>query len=91
MTTALTGANALVTGATAGIGHAVNVDTVVIIHAGRGGRVYGASQAALNLLTASWADGFGGNRMRVNPVSSGLVRTCPRIVVETRPYAMWSG
>jgi hypothetical protein len=24
--------------------------------------------------------------MRVNPVSSGLVRTCPRIVEETRQY-----
>lgn len=41
----------------------------------RGGGVYGASKAALELLTRVWADEFGPQGVRVNAVSSGPVRT----------------
>ncbi|HEY0937608.1 MAG TPA: SDR family oxidoreductase [Trebonia sp.] len=39
------------------------------------GGAYGASKAAIELLTRSWSTEFGGSGVRVNAVSPGPVRT----------------
>lgn len=41
----------------------------------RGGAAYGASKAALELLTRVWADEFGAQGVRVNAVAPGGVHT----------------
>jgi NAD(P)-dependent dehydrogenase (short-subunit alcohol dehydrogenase family) len=61
--------------ASRGHGAIVNISTVAATTPARGGGVYGASKAALELLTRVWADEFGPQGVRVNAVSSGPVRT----------------
>jgi NAD(P)-dependent dehydrogenase (short-subunit alcohol dehydrogenase family) len=61
--------------ASRGQGAIVNVSTEAATTPVRGGGIYGASKAALELLTRVWADEFGPRGVRVNAVSSGPVRT----------------
>jgi NAD(P)-dependent dehydrogenase (short-subunit alcohol dehydrogenase family) len=58
-----------------GSGAIVNVSTFGGSVAGAGGGIYGASKAALELLTLVWADEFGADGVRVNAVAAGPVRT----------------
>jgi NAD(P)-dependent dehydrogenase (short-subunit alcohol dehydrogenase family) len=58
-----------------GRGAIVNVSTFGASVAGRGGGIYGASKAALELMTAVWADEFGPSGVRVNAVAAGPTRT----------------
>lgn len=58
-----------------GTGAIVNVTTMAGQFAMPGMAVYGASKAALNLLTKSWAAEFGPRGVRVNAVSPGPTRT----------------
>lgn len=58
-----------------GGGAIVNVSTFGASVAGRGGGIYGASKAALELLTLVWADEFGPEGVRVNAVAAGPTRT----------------
>ncbi len=58
-----------------GRGAIVNVSTMAADIAMPGMAVYGASKAALNLLTRSWAAEYGPKGVRVNAVSPGTVRT----------------
>jgi NAD(P)-dependent dehydrogenase (short-subunit alcohol dehydrogenase family) len=58
-----------------GGGKVVNITTMAA-HAGlAGGAVYGASKAALSLLTKSWAAEYGPRGVNVNEVSPGPVET----------------
>jgi NAD(P)-dependent dehydrogenase (short-subunit alcohol dehydrogenase family) len=56
-------------------GTIVSISTEAATTPARGAGVYGASKAALELLTRAWADEFGAQGVRVNAVSSGPVRT----------------
>lgn len=58
-----------------GRGAIVNVSTLAAEVALPGLAVYGASKAALDLLTRSWAAEFGAAGVRVNSVSPGPTRT----------------
>ncbi|MEU8825632.1 SDR family oxidoreductase [Streptomyces sp. NPDC048636] len=61
--------------ASRGHGTIVNMSTVAATTPARGAGVYGASKAALELLTRIWADEFGAQGVRVNAVRSGPART----------------
>jgi NAD(P)-dependent dehydrogenase (short-subunit alcohol dehydrogenase family) len=58
-----------------GVGAIVNVTTMVANFGMPGMALYGASKAALQLLTKSWAAEFGPSGVRVNAVSPGPTRT----------------
>jgi NAD(P)-dependent dehydrogenase (short-subunit alcohol dehydrogenase family) len=58
-----------------GSGAIINVTTMAAQLGMAGMAVYGASKAALNLLTRSWAAEFGPRGVRVNAVSPGPTRT----------------
>ncbi|MDQ8043340.1 MAG: SDR family oxidoreductase [Solirubrobacteraceae bacterium] len=58
-----------------GRGSIVNVTTVAATTPMASGGVYGASKAAIELLTRTWADEFGAAGVRVNAVSPGPVHT----------------
>ncbi|WP_020577969.1 SDR family NAD(P)-dependent oxidoreductase [Actinopolymorpha alba] len=58
-----------------GHGVIVNVTTMVAEFGATGTGLYGASKAALALLTKSWAAEFGPHGVRVNAVSPGPTRT----------------
>ncbi|CDR16689.1 SDR family NAD(P)-dependent oxidoreductase [Streptomyces iranensis] len=58
-----------------GHGAIVNLSTIAAGAPARNAGAYGASKAALELLTRVWADEFGGRGVRVNAVRSGPVRT----------------
>jgi NAD(P)-dependent dehydrogenase (short-subunit alcohol dehydrogenase family) len=58
-----------------GRGAVVNVSTFGASVAGRGGGIYGASKAALELMTLVWADEYGPRGVRVNAVAAGPTRT----------------
>lgn len=58
-----------------GQGAIVNVTTMVADFGMNGMGLYGASKAALSLLTKSWAAEFGPSGVRVNAVSPGPTRT----------------
>jgi NAD(P)-dependent dehydrogenase (short-subunit alcohol dehydrogenase family) len=58
-----------------GRGAIINVTTMAAQLGVAGMAVYGASKAALNLLTRSWAAEFGPRGVRVNAVSPGPTRT----------------
>ncbi|HEY2575873.1 MAG TPA: SDR family oxidoreductase [Streptosporangiaceae bacterium] len=58
-----------------GGGAIVNVSTFGASVAGKGGGIYGASKAALELMTLVWADEFGPDGIRVNAVAAGPTRT----------------
>ncbi len=58
-----------------GGGAIVNVSTFGASVAGKGGGIYGASKAALELMTLVWADEFGPDGVRVNAVAAGPTRT----------------
>lgn len=58
-----------------GHGSIVNLSTGAATTPFRGAAVYGASKAALELLTRVWADEFGARGVRVNAVAPGPVHT----------------
>jgi NAD(P)-dependent dehydrogenase (short-subunit alcohol dehydrogenase family) len=58
-----------------GHGAIINVTTMVAEFGTAGMGLYGASKAALVLLTKSWAAEFGPRGVRVNAVSPGPIRT----------------
>ncbi|MBO1756947.1 SDR family NAD(P)-dependent oxidoreductase [Allobranchiibius sp. CTAmp26] len=58
-----------------GHGVVVNVSTVAVKHPAPGTAAYGASKAAVEALTRSWADEFGEGGVRVVGVSPGPTRT----------------
>jgi NAD(P)-dependent dehydrogenase (short-subunit alcohol dehydrogenase family) len=58
-----------------GGGAVVNVSTFGASVAGKGCGIYGASKAALELMTLVWADEFGPDGVRVNAVAVGPTRT----------------
>jgi NAD(P)-dependent dehydrogenase (short-subunit alcohol dehydrogenase family) len=58
-----------------GKGAIVSVSTMVAEFGHPGMALYGASKAALNLLTKAWAAEFGPSGVRVNAVSPGPTRT----------------
>jgi NAD(P)-dependent dehydrogenase (short-subunit alcohol dehydrogenase family) len=58
-----------------GSGAVVNVTTVVASAPAAGAGIYGASKAALELLTKLWADEFGASGVRVNAVAPGPTQT----------------
>ena len=58
-----------------GGGAIVNVSTFGAAVAGKGGGIYGASKAALELMTLVWADEFGPDGVRVNAVAAGPTYT----------------
>ena len=58
-----------------GGGTIVNVSTFGASVAGKGGGIYGASKAALELMTLVWADEFGPDGVRVNALAAGPTRT----------------
>ncbi|WP_426512507.1 SDR family NAD(P)-dependent oxidoreductase [Dactylosporangium sp. McL0621] len=58
-----------------GRGAIVNVTSTAATSAAPVGTAYGASKAAMELLTRSWATEFGAAGVRVNGVSPGPVRT----------------
>jgi NAD(P)-dependent dehydrogenase (short-subunit alcohol dehydrogenase family) len=61
--------------ASRGHGAIVKISTMAATTPVRGAGVYGASKAALELLTRVWADEFGSQGVRVNAISAGPVRT----------------
>jgi NAD(P)-dependent dehydrogenase (short-subunit alcohol dehydrogenase family) len=61
--------------ASRGRGAIVNVSTMAATLGIAGMSVYGASKAALNRLTKSWAAEFGSRGVRVNAVRPGPTRT----------------
>lgn len=58
-----------------GKGSIVNVSTMVADYGAPGMSLYGASKAAINLLTKTWAAEYGPKGVRVNAVSPGPTRT----------------
>ncbi|HYO04275.1 MAG TPA: SDR family oxidoreductase [Mycobacterium sp.] len=58
-----------------GGGSVVNVTTVVASSPAAGAGIYGASKAALELLTKLWADEFGSQGVRVNAAAPGPTQT----------------
>jgi NAD(P)-dependent dehydrogenase (short-subunit alcohol dehydrogenase family) len=58
-----------------GGGVVVNLSTVAAGTPARGAGIYGASKAALELLTRVWADEFGRDGVRVNAVQAGTTET----------------
>jgi len=58
-----------------GHGAIINVTTMVAEFGAAGMSLYGASKAALVLLTKSWAAEYGPHGVRVNTVSPGPTRT----------------
>ena len=58
-----------------GWGSIVNVSTMVASYGQAGMALYGASRAALELLTKAWAAEYGPRGVRVNAVSPGPTRT----------------
>ena len=58
-----------------GKGAIVNLSTMVADYGAPGMSLYGASKAAINLLTKTWAAEYGPSGVRVNAVSPGPTRT----------------
>jgi NAD(P)-dependent dehydrogenase (short-subunit alcohol dehydrogenase family) len=58
-----------------GAGKIINITTVLAHKGLSGGSIYGASKAALTLLTRSWAAEFGPGGVNVNAIVPHLVRT----------------
>ena len=58
-----------------GKGAIVNLSTMVADYGAPGMSLYGASKAAINLLTKTWAAEYGPKGVRVNAVSPGPTRT----------------
>lgn len=58
-----------------GAGAVVNISTMVASFGQPGMAIYGASKAALELLTKSWAAEFGPSGVRVNAVAPGPIET----------------
>jgi NAD(P)-dependent dehydrogenase (short-subunit alcohol dehydrogenase family) len=58
-----------------GGGSVINVTTVAATTPAAGAGIYGASKAALELLTKLWADEFGTQGVRVNAVAPGPTQT----------------
>src|SRR5215831_16706043 len=58
-----------------GKGAIVNLSTMVADYGAPGTSLYGASKAAINLLTTTWAAEYGPSGVRVNAVSPGPTRT----------------
>ncbi len=58
-----------------GHGSVVNISTIAASTPAAGAGIYGASKAALDLLTKLWADEFGVSGVRVNAVAPGPVET----------------
>lgn len=58
-----------------GTGAVVNLSTVAATIPARTGGVYGATKAAIELLTRVWADEFGRSGVRVNAVEAGPTET----------------
>jgi NAD(P)-dependent dehydrogenase (short-subunit alcohol dehydrogenase family) len=58
-----------------GDGSVVNISTVAASTPSADAGIYGASKAALDLLTRLWADEFGGAGVRVNAVAPGPTET----------------
>lgn len=58
-----------------GHGSVVNISTVAAGTPAAGAGIYGASKAALDLLTKLWADEFGAAGVRVNAVAPGPIET----------------
>jgi NAD(P)-dependent dehydrogenase (short-subunit alcohol dehydrogenase family) len=58
-----------------GWGSIVNISTMVASFGQAGMAMYGASRAALELLTKAWAAEYGGRGVRVNAVAPGPTRT----------------
>jgi NAD(P)-dependent dehydrogenase (short-subunit alcohol dehydrogenase family) len=58
-----------------GEGAVVNVTTVAATTPAAGAGIYGATKAALELLTKLWADEFGASGVRVNAVAPGPTQT----------------
>jgi NAD(P)-dependent dehydrogenase (short-subunit alcohol dehydrogenase family) len=61
--------------ASRGGGAIVNVSTMVAAQGAAGMAAYGASKAALEALTRSWAAEYGSRKVRVNAVALGPTRT----------------
>jgi NAD(P)-dependent dehydrogenase (short-subunit alcohol dehydrogenase family) len=58
-----------------GHGSVVNISTVAASTPSAEAGIYGASKAALDLLTKLWADEFGGAGVRVNAIAPGPIET----------------
>ena len=58
-----------------GTGAVVNLSTVAATIPARTGGIYGATKAAIELLTRVWADEFGRSGVRVNAVEAGPTET----------------
>jgi NAD(P)-dependent dehydrogenase (short-subunit alcohol dehydrogenase family) len=58
-----------------GSGTVVNISTVAADTPAAGAGIYGASKAALDLLTKLWADEFGASGVRVNAIAPGPIPT----------------
>ena len=58
-----------------GHGTVVNISTVAATTPSAEAGIYGASKAALDLLTKLWADEFGGAGIRVNAIAPGPIET----------------
>jgi NAD(P)-dependent dehydrogenase (short-subunit alcohol dehydrogenase family) len=58
-----------------GHGTVVNISTVAATTPSTGAGIYGASKAALDLLTKIWADEFGEAGIRVNAIAPGPTET----------------